>query len=576
MKTVASSETLNLDANIIKEHALLQEKLWIDSTLTQFDDVLRENYDKSLEEFSDAIIGHLAAVTNAVRGAFFTVKNDEENSISLVEATGGFACAVETMPKKVFRIGEDIIGQVAKTKKLAYMDNLPLQNLTLNVAAGKLSAGSLIILPLVFNGEVYGVVELVFIQNLASKYLDLLPRLGNNIASMLQSIQNNIRTKKLLNETQEQAEALRAQEEELRQNLEELATTQEAMQKKQKEIEKMNFTLAKKEKVLEEALKEAKAKETELATVNEKISTLHALVETSQDFIAYAHLDGKAIFINKGGRKLTGIDLDESVSSLNIEDFYPDINFKAFKEDILPQLLKEGSLSSETRLKNLKTGAIIEVSKAIFLIKDKVSNEPKYLATITKDITSQKRQEHEILKANEELKTQKEELRQNVEELSATQHSLLQLKDELASEAEKSRILFETSRDAIVVMDKDGIFTDVNEAAVKIFGGIKKEQLLGKTPMDCSPETQSLHDGRTSEVVATEIMEATMKTGTYTHDWHFKKLDQTIFDAEVKLVSFELQGEPYMQFVVRDITDKKAKELEILKANEELRSQEGD
>ena len=185
-----------------------------------------------------------------------------------------------------------------------------------------------------------------------------------------------------------------------------------------------------------------------------------------------------------------------------------------------------------------------------------LQGEP-YMQFVVRDITDKKAKELEILKANEELRSQEGELRQNLEELSVAQNNLIGLKNELASEAEKSRILFETSRDAIVVMDQDGKFTDVNEAAVKIFGGIQKEQLLGKTPMDCSPETQSLHNGRSSEEVATEIMEATMKTGTYTHEWHFKKLDQTIFDAEVKLVSFELQGNPYMQFVVRDITTHK-------------------
>ncbi|HAS43439.1 MAG TPA: hypothetical protein DCS93_23365 [Microscillaceae bacterium] len=575
MKTIAthdSSSNPNAEINIAKEHALLQEKLWIDSTLTQFDDVLRENYDKSLGDFSEAIISHLATLTKAIRGAFFTVKGDEEER-RFLEATGGFACVPDTMAKKTFRMGEDLIGQVAKTKKVSYMDNLPMQNLTLNVAAGSLSAGSIIILPLVFNDEVYGVIELVFIQNLANKYQDLLPRLGNNIASMLQSIQNNIRTKKLLNETQEQAEALRAQEEELRQNLEELAATQDAMQKKQTEIENMNHTLAKKEKVLEKALQEAQAKETELANVNEQISTLHVLVESSQDFIAYAHLDGRGIFINKGGRKLMGVALDADVSKLNIKDFYPDTSWESFQEKDMPQLLKEGSVTSETRLRNLKTGTIIEVSMASFLIKDQETNEPKFMATITKDITDRKAQEMELVNANEELRAQEEELRQNLEELSATQDSLMKIKDELAAEAERSKVLFETSRDAIVVMDKNGIFTDVNEAAVKIFGGIKKEQLLGKTPMDCSPETQSLHGGKTSEEVATQIMEATMKTGTYTHEWHFKKLNTEIFEAEVKLVSFELQGNPYMQFVVRDITDKKAKEREILKANEGLKTQ---
>ncbi|OJJ23902.1 hypothetical protein BKI52_06005 [marine bacterium AO1-C] len=557
MKPMNTTETLKSDVGIIQEHALLQEKLWIDSTLTQFDDVLRENYDKSLECFSDAIIRHLADITQAAKGALFALKNDDTGANNFLEATGGFACAIETMPKRVFRMGEDMIGQVAKTKKLVYIDDLPLHNLTLNVAAGKLSAGSLIILPLVFNDEIYGVIELVFIQNLASKYLELLPRLGNNIASMLQSIQNNVRTRKLLDETQEQAEALRAQEEELRQNLEELATTQEAMQKKQEEIEQVNHTLAKKEKVLEKALQEAKAKEAELANVNEQISTLHTLVETSQDFVAFAELTGKTIFINKGGRVLVGIGLQEEIDKWNLKDFYPAIDAKTFEEEMLPKLLEEGRVSSETCLKNLNTGKVIEVSNTIFLIKDPVSGAPKYLATITKDITSQKRQERALLKANEELKTQEEELRQNLEELSSTQDSLLKVRDELAVEAEKSRILFETSRDAIVVMDEEGMFIDVNEAAVKIFGAIKKEQLLGKKPTNFSPETQSSHGGKTSTEVAAQIKEATMKTGTDTQEWNFKKLNGNIFETEIKLVSFELQGNPYMQFVVRDITTHK-------------------
>ena len=55
--------------------------------------------------------------------------------------------------------------------------------------------------------------------------------------------------------------------------------------------------------------------------------------------------------------------MDEPVSDLNVKDFYPDVDFENFKGNTLPLLLKKGSLSSETRLKNLKTGEIIEVSK---------------------------------------------------------------------------------------------------------------------------------------------------------------------------------------------------------------------
>ena len=74
---------------------------------------------------------------------------------------------------------------------------------------------------------------------------------------MLQSIQNNIKTKKLLEESIMQAERLQAAEEEMRQNNEELVATQEEMERKSNELERL--------------LWESKAKEQELHDIKEKL-----------------------------------------------------------------------------------------------------------------------------------------------------------------------------------------------------------------------------------------------------------------------------------------------------------------
>ncbi len=231
----------------------IQERLWLDSNLTKFDDVLRENYDKSIEDFSEAIIGYLCTLTEAMRGAFF-VRNTKKNCL---EFRGGYACTEKSMGKASFDIGESVVGQVAKSHRSSFLKDIPLQNVYLNSSAGQLSARSMAVIPLIFNEDVYGVLEFVYLHNLDEKYLDLLNRLGRSAAAMLQSIQNNIKTKKLLHESLLQAERLRAAEEEMRQNNEELVATQEEMQRKSKELEYL--------------LQESKAKGKEMHEVKEKL-----------------------------------------------------------------------------------------------------------------------------------------------------------------------------------------------------------------------------------------------------------------------------------------------------------------
>lgn len=215
-----------------EENEQMKASLWVDSNLTKFDDILRSNYDKPLTEFADAVIFHLSKLTQALRGTFFSINQD----LQLIEAVAGYACTVDTLAKPEFRIGEGLIGQSIKGKETIVLDNIPQHNMVLEASMGQLSGNCIVVIPLVFNQDVYGAVELLYLHNIEQTFLDLLERLGKNIASMLNSIQNNVKTRRLLEESKALEKELRTQEEELRQNMEELTATQEKMYRKEKEL----------------------------------------------------------------------------------------------------------------------------------------------------------------------------------------------------------------------------------------------------------------------------------------------------------------------------------------------------
>lgn len=122
------------------ENQQMKEKLWVDSNLTKFDDVLRSNYDKSLETFADEVIFHLAKLTNALRGTFFSINLDNQ----LIEAVAGYSCTVSKLAQKVFVVGEGIIGQAVKRKETIVLDNIPNHNITLQSSMGQLSRNNFV------------------------------------------------------------------------------------------------------------------------------------------------------------------------------------------------------------------------------------------------------------------------------------------------------------------------------------------------------------------------------------------------------------------------------------------------
>jgi PAS domain S-box-containing protein len=125
---------------------------------------------------------------------------------------------------------------------------------------------------------------------------------------------------------------------------------------------------------------------------------------------------------------------------------------------------------------------------------------------------------------------------------------------------EKYRSLFESSTDAIMLLDRKG-FIDCNAATLKMLDLSSKEEFIAKHPAELSSEKQP--DGTDSMTAATERIEAAFTKGSELFEWTHRRSDGTMFPAEVLLSRIEFKGEKVLQATVRDITERK-REKELL------------
>lgn len=153
--------------------------------------------------------------------------------------------------------------------------------------------------------------------------------------------------------------------------------------------------------------------------------------------------------------------------------------------------------------------------------------------------------------------------------LAKAQSKALEETEAILSEREQyNKILFTSSRTPIVVMDKENYrFIDCNPAAIKIYQCNSREEVIGKTPLDFSASFQS--DGEASSVKVSLYIDECIQKGEVIFEWLHQHPGGEIWDAEVHLMSFKIQGKELMQFSLRDITRRKRSEEKILAALEE-------
>jgi PAS domain S-box-containing protein len=137
---------------------------------------------------------------------------------------------------------------------------------------------------------------------------------------------------------------------------------------------------------------------------------------------------------------------------------------------------------------------------------------------------------------------------------AAAELEYLRMVEELRKNETRYRALFDSANDAIFVFQL-GLITECNPQALRLFGCTSQQQLVGKSVVDLSPVRQP--DGRNSLEKSRELTLRAMAGESMIFEWKCRRVDRTLFDAEVSLKTLVIGREHVTQCLMRDITERK-------------------
>jgi len=141
------------------------------------------------------------------------------------------------------------------------------------------------------------------------------------------------------------------------------------------------------------------------------------------------------------------------------------------------------------------------------------------------------------------------------------QKLLKKIKDEKA----KFQNIFNHSADGAYIFI-DGVISDCNKALVNLFGYDSKEQLIGLTPIQLSPEYQS--DGKKSHDKTLEMIKIAKQEGANHFQWQHRRVNGEIFWADIMITYISKSNKISLSHIVcRDIQHKKEMETELYELN---------
>ena len=126
----------------------------------------------------------------------------------------------------------------------------------------------------------------------------------------------------------------------------------------------------------------------ELTAANAELQRFKAIAETTSNLVAMASLDLKIFYLNPSGFRMLKIPPGSDVAGLPVSNFFPADVFQFLNEVAIPQAVREGHWSGETRML-AQTGEEIPVSFVGLAIKSP-EGLPLHLACVVNDISARK------------------------------------------------------------------------------------------------------------------------------------------------------------------------------------------
>ncbi|MDQ2977266.1 MAG: response regulator, partial [Acidobacteriota bacterium] len=269
------------------------EQDWLKTNLARFTRMLQGQRD--MTTVAQMVLSELAPLVDAQQGVFYV--NTSSNGQPVMKLLGGYAYKKRKNLANEFHAGEGLVGQCTIERERILVTNVPSNYVYVASGLGEAPPNNIVVLPVLFEGDVKAVIELSTFKTFSDTHLTFLDQLTESIGIVLNTIAANTRTEDLLLQSQSLAGELQSQQDELKKTNEQLEKqaeslreSEELLKSQQEELQQTNEELQEKAELLarQKAEVEAKNREVEEARweMEEKAEQLALTSKYKSEFLA--------------------------------------------------------------------------------------------------------------------------------------------------------------------------------------------------------------------------------------------------------------------------------------------------
>jgi len=269
------------------------EQDWLKTNLAKFTRLLQGQRD--LLTVARLILSEMAPLVEMQHGVFYITDASEGDTV--LKLLASYASRKRKSMANEFQLGESIVGQCAVEKERIIIKNPPPDYVRINSGLGEATPTNIVVLPVLFEGQVKAVIELASFTPFNEIHFGFLDQLTESIGIVINTIEANMRTEELLKQSQSLAQELQAGQAELQETnrrlemqAQSLQTSEDLLKRQQEELQQTNQELEEKARLLSEQKSEVEQKnrQIELAStaLEDKAKQLALSSKYKSEFLA--------------------------------------------------------------------------------------------------------------------------------------------------------------------------------------------------------------------------------------------------------------------------------------------------
>ncbi|HEX5420557.1 MAG TPA: response regulator, partial [Gammaproteobacteria bacterium] len=221
---------------------------WLKTNLAKFSRMMQGQRD--LNTVGQILLSELAPLANAQHGVMYVVGETEQRP--RLKQLAAYAGVGDDENPRAYALGEGLIGQCAQERKPLLISALPASSIRIVSGIIEAAPRHLIVLPVLFEGEVKAVIELASLHAFTASHLAFLEQLTDIVGVVLNNIEVTMRTERLLAQSQQLTTEQQTQQRELQKTNAELAQKAQLLAEQNAEVEHKNREIEQARRALEE------------------------------------------------------------------------------------------------------------------------------------------------------------------------------------------------------------------------------------------------------------------------------------------------------------------------------------